>query len=80
MSLFKKRKAVVQPIPESFTAQDIRVESSICTGEKTIGFYDRSAHRLRYVELVRSEQDVLDFFAQYGETPDTETLRKLITD
>ncbi len=80
MSLFKKRKAVVQSIPEPFTVQDIRVESSICTGEKTIGFYDRSAHRLRYAELVRSEQDVLDFFAQYGETPDTETLRKLITD
>ena len=80
MSLFKKHKAVVQSIPEPFTAQDIRVESSICTGEKTIGFYDRSAHRLRYSELVRSEQDVLDFFAQYGETPDTETLRKLITD
>lgn len=80
MSLFKKRKAAVQSIPEPFTAQDIRVESSICTGEKTIGFHDRSAHRLRYAELVRSEQDVLDFFAQYGETPDTETLRKLITD
>ena len=80
MSLLKKRKAAVQPISESFTAQDIRVESSICTGEKTIGFYDRSAHRLRHAELVRSEQDVLDFFAQYGETSDTETLRKLITD
>lgn len=80
MSLFKKRKAAVQPIPEPFTVQDIRVESSICTGEKTIGFYDRSTHKLRYAELVRTKQDVLGFFARYGETPDTETLRKLITD
>lgn len=80
MNPFKKSKAAVQPIPEPFTAQDIRVESSICTGEKTIGFYDRSAHKLRYAELVRSEQDVRDFFAQYGETPDAEILRKFITD
>ncbi len=80
MSLFKKHKAAVQPIPEPFTVQDIRVESSICTGEKTIGFYDRSAHKLRYAELVRSEQDVRDFFAQYGETTDAEILRKFIID
>lgn len=80
MSLFKKRKAAVQPIPDPFTAQDIRVESSVCTGEKTIGFYDRSEHKLRYAELVRSEQDVIGFFARYGETPDTEILRKLMTD
>ena len=80
MSLFKKHKTEIQPIPEPFTVQDILVESSICTGEKTIGFYDRSTHKLRYAELVRSEQDIRDFFARYGETPDAETLRKLMAD
>lgn len=79
MSLFKKRKAVVHQYGAVHsTGHSCRVKHR--TGEKTIGFYDRSAHRLRYAELVRSEQDVLDFFAQYGETPDTEILRKLITD
>ncbi len=78
MSLFKKHKVAVQPIPEPFTEEDIRVESSICTGEKTIGFYDRAAHKLRYVELVRSEQDVQDFFKKYGVELDSETLRKIM--
>lgn len=80
MSLFKKHRTKVQPIPKPFTAQDIRAESSICTGEKTIGFYDRAAHKLRYAELVRSEQDARDFFARYGADLDTEALRKLMAD
>jgi hypothetical protein len=80
MALFRRRKPEIQPIPEPFSAEDIRVESSICTGEKTVGFYDRGSHKLRFAELVRSEQDVLDFFARYGLTPDPETLRRLMSD
>ena len=80
MLLFKRRKPQPQPLPESFTAADIRVESSICTGEKTIGFYDRGAHKLRFAELVRSQQDVLVFLARYGIEPDAETLRRLTAD
>ncbi len=79
MSLFKRHKSVIQPIPESFSVEDIRVESSICTGEKTIGFYDRAAHKLRYAELVSSEQDVRDFFERYGSKLNSETLKKLMT-
>ena len=63
MSIFKRRPL---PIPEPFTADDIRVESSICTGEKTIGFYDRAANKLVYAELVRSDKDIRDFYARYG--------------
>ena len=80
MLLFRRRKPQPQPLPEPFTAADIRVESSICTGEKTIGFYDRGAHKLRFAELVRSQQDVLDFLARYGIEPDAETLRRLTAD
>lgn len=80
MSLFKRHKAEIQPIPEPFTVQDIHVESSICTGEKVIGFYNRLAHKLRYAELVRSDQDVQDFFARYGAKLDAEILRKLMKD
>lgn len=66
MSIFKRR--AVQPIPEPFTAGDIKVESSTCTGEKTIGFYDKSTKRLMYAELVRSEKDIQGFYEKYGVT------------
>lgn len=79
MSLFKKHKTAVQPIPEPFTAEDIRVESSICTGEKTIGFYDKNAHKLRFAELVCSEQDIIDYFERYGADVDSEIIKKLMT-
>ena len=55
-----------KPIPAPFTAEDIRIEASICTGERTIGFYDKSAKKLLFAELVRSEQDIDDFYAEYG--------------
>lgn len=80
MGLFKKHKPEPLPLPEPFSAQDIRVESSVCTGEKTIGFYDRSAHKLRFAELVRTEQDVRDFYARYGAALDAETLRRRMTE
>ncbi len=69
MKLFH-RKSETLPIPEPFTAADIQTETSICTGERTIGFYDRKTHRLRYAELVRCEQDIRDFYAKYGVSPE----------
>lgn len=77
MGLFR-RKPAVQPIPEPFTAADIRTEASTCTGERTVGFYDRGAHRLRSAVLVRTEQDIRDFYAKYGAALDEETLRRLM--
>ncbi|MBQ9897913.1 MAG: hypothetical protein IJM44_00475 [Ruminococcus sp.] len=64
MSLFRHRKTL--SLPEPFTADDIRTESSICTGETIIGFYDRSARKLMYAELVRSKDDISRFYAKYG--------------
>ena len=69
MKLFRKKKEPL-PIPEPFTAADIKVEASTCTGERTIGFYDRKTHRLRYAELVHSELDIRDFYEKYGAVPD----------
>lgn len=77
MKLFHRKKETL-PIPEPFTAADIRTEASTCTGERTIGFYDRGAHRLRYAELVRSVQDIRDFFAKYGADLDESTLQRLM--
>lgn len=54
------------PIPEGYTVQDIKIESSTCTGEKTIGFYDKHDKKLHYSELVRTERDIRAFYAGYG--------------
>ena len=75
MKLFHRKKEPL-PVPEPFTAADIRTEASTCTGERTIGFYDRKTHRLRYAELVRSEQDILDFYEKYGAAPDDAEKRR----
>lgn len=56
----------VLPIPDGFTAEDVKTESSICTGEKTIGFYSAEDKKLHYAELVRSDEDILDFLRKYG--------------
>ncbi len=53
-------------IPEGFTTQDIKVESSVCTGEKTIGFYSKADKKLHFSELVRSERDIEAFYKKYG--------------
>lgn len=65
MKLFRKRKKISK-IPDGFTAADIETEASICTGEKTIGFYDNTAKKLRYAELVRSDEDIAEFYLKYG--------------
>lgn len=54
------------PIPDGFSEEDIRLESSTCTGEKTIGFFDRSDNRLKFAELVKSESDIAAFYKRYG--------------
>ena len=64
MSIFRKDRTI--PIPAPYTAEDIKTEASICTGERTIGFYDKSAKRLMYAELVSSEKDIAAFYAKYG--------------
>ncbi|MDO5398669.1 MAG: hypothetical protein Q4G33_12150 [bacterium] len=56
----------MQDIPEGFSADDIKIESSVCTGEKTIGFYDKSEKRLVYSELVINESDIDGFYEKYG--------------
>lgn len=54
------------PIPNGFTAENIKIESSICTGEKTIGFYSAADKKLHYAELVRSNADIEDFYRKYS--------------
>lgn len=65
MKLFR-RKTEKSKIPDGFSADDIKTEASICTGEKTIGFYDSDSKKLRYAELVRSDEDIAAFYRKYG--------------
>lgn len=60
----KTQKAL--PIPNGFSAEDIRVEASICTGERTIGFYSKGEKKLLFSELVRSDEDIEAFYKKYG--------------
>ncbi len=64
MSLFKKHKPI--PVPQECRGMEIKVQSSTCTGEKTIGFYDRASGRLMYSELVRTQADIDAFYEKYG--------------
>lgn len=73
MHLFsKKRNAKPLPLPDGCTPEQIQIESSICTGEKTIGFYDAAEKKLRYAELVREESDIAAFYARYGLTSNSD--------
>lgn len=62
----KRKKAL--PIPEGFSENDIKLESSTCTGEKTIGFYSAAEKKLVCAELVRGADDIIAFYERYGLT------------
>ena len=51
-------KKKILPVPDGFTAEDVKIESSICTGEKTIGFYSAADKKLHFAELVRTNADI----------------------
>ena len=45
---------------------EIKIMSSTCTGEKTIGFYNLNTREIMYPELVKSDSDVEAFYEKYG--------------
>ena len=64
MSIFSKPRK--HSVPDECRGMEVKIESSTCTGEKTIGFFDPVSRKLLYRELVRSELDVADFYEKYG--------------
>ena len=64
MSIFSKPRT--HSVPDECRGMEVKIESSTCTGEMTIGFFDPVSRKLLYRELVRSEQDVADFYEKYG--------------
>ncbi|MGN1412310.1 MAG: hypothetical protein ACI4WH_07405 [Oscillospiraceae bacterium] len=63
--LFKHKKTI-QSIPKECIGLEVKLESSTCTGEKTIGFYDPKSKKLLYSELVTSQKDIDNFYSKYG--------------
>ncbi len=66
---FRHRKNGKKLPPEGMSAADIQKQSSICTGETVIGFYDPKTDRLLQAVVVRSVQDVADYYRMYGFEP-----------
>lgn len=65
MSIFKHNNKTVT-LPDYCKDLNIKVESSICTGEKTIGFYDPNTKRLLLSELVTCDKDIINYYKKYG--------------
>ena len=68
MPLFHRREPRRTP-PEGFGPADIRTRSSICTGETTVGFYGPHTDKLLQAVVVRTPQDLADFYRAYGYQP-----------
>lgn len=62
------KKAALTP-PDGMTAADIRTQSSICTGETLIGFWDPHTDQLRQAVVVRNRVDIATFYHSYGWEP-----------
>ena len=62
----KKMTNKPSKLPEGFTEDDIKTESSVCTGETTIGFFSKTENKLMFAELVREDSDIEKFYKKYG--------------
>ena len=59
----KEKKPAVRFDPERYTPV---IRCSICTGEQSAGFRDKTTGRVEEIMLIRDERDLADFRAQYG--------------
>ncbi|EFB75684.1 hypothetical protein SUBVAR_05458 [Subdoligranulum variabile DSM 15176] len=65
----KKGKTPRRMPPAGMTADDIRTQSSVCTGETMIGFWDSHTGRLQQAVVVRNDADIAAFYRSYGWEP-----------
>lgn len=61
--LFRKKTA---PVLYDKARMRPEIHRSICTGERTAGFYDRETGKFKEQMLIRSEKDLQYFCTQYG--------------
>lgn len=64
MGIFTKN--VGRTVPPECAGMEIKTQTSTCTGEKIIGFYNRNTRELMYSELVKSPCDIAEFYKKYG--------------
>ncbi|MCD8096058.1 MAG: hypothetical protein LUE12_08030 [Ruminococcus sp.] len=64
MGFFKKKQSAC--VPDECAGFEVKTESSVCTGEKTIGFYNPKEKKLMYTELVKTDEDIENFYKKYG--------------
>ena len=76
MGLFRK-KTVSVPVSDLFPPETFEpvLRGSICTGEMTACFRNRATGKITEVMLIRNQQDLEQFGAQYG--VDTKNLTKV---
>lgn len=55
--------------PEGMTSADIKTQSSVCTGETLIGFWNPDTGRLQQAVVVRNQADIAAFYRAYGWEP-----------
>lgn len=67
MGIFRKK--ITKKVPADCEGLEIKIQTSTCTGEKTIGFFDRRTGELKYKELVRTKDDIDAFYESYGLVP-----------
>ena len=48
----------------------IEIDTSTCTGEKSIGFRNPKTRKLLYMELVKNNDDIIDYCIKYGRSFD----------
>ena len=63
MSLFKKKPPAIKYDPAT---QQPAVRRSICTGEMTVGFIDKSTGKFREYMLARDQQELENFCKGVG--------------
>ena len=64
--IFSKIVRRLAKIPDGFTADSVKIESSICTGERVIGFWGEKDKKLHFAEAVKSDKDIDAFYQKYG--------------
>ena len=73
MNLFRKKD--LPTISYDSETMEPAVRSSICTGEKTVGFLEKKTGKFHEYSLARSQEDVDAFCKRVGVAP--EQLRRI---
>ena len=72
--MFGIKSSKKKPATYDSQTQEPVIRSSICTGERVVGFRDRSSGQFREVMLIRNDQDLEEFRAEFNVEGDIRTI------